>query len=153
MRGRHLKSNRPVAFQHVPATNLVPRSVHLLIDHGPSQPYRTFARIQDGSAVIFDANLPGAVKRQRDELGIRTGTDDKIELELLLVPVIDQIHPRIHMLVLYLRVARHVRAPAPAVAPDDVVALSGRRIASHDAWRRICAYKFHPEPCRRCAIR
>src|SRR6202035_5260553 len=80
-------------------------------------------------AIVVDAEwnvfaaIGAASEGKSNDAGISAGTDDEVIFQLLLVPVVNQIHSWIDAGVTYFLIARHARVPLRRIIADKVVAL------------------------------
>ena len=82
--------------------------------------------LQGNVAICF----PDGLEDHSDRAGVGTWGDDEIVFHLLMVSVVDEIHPGIHVAVLDPAVGGDVGVPGSGMFANEVVALSGQRFQS-----------------------
>ena len=120
-------------------------AVGLLINDGRLQADFAVANSEEKIAADINANLLGAVERQLNQVRVSAGGDDEVIFELLLIPVVDEVHSRIDILVFDFPVPLNLRVPVPAIVADDVVALSRLFVVLRDVRRHVTVNELHPE--------
>src|SRR5207247_7717937 len=117
------------AFEHIATSDFPPEALDLLIDNGLPLADHAGGRVQHEVALGIHLELVGSMEAEPDPPGIGARTDDEIVFELALVAVVDQVDPRVDVLVSHLRVGRDISPPLHRIAADEVAAL---------AWKLLC---------------
>jgi hypothetical protein len=120
-------------------------AVGLLIDGGRLQAHFTVAGLEDQIAADIDANLLSTLERQLNDIRVRAGGDDEVVFELPLITVVDEVHPGINILVTHSPVLWNLSVPVPAIAADDVIALSRQFVVLRNLRCRVAVNELHPQ--------
>src|SRR5436853_637031 len=104
------------AFENVATSDFLPDALDLLVDDGLPLADHAGGRVQHEVALGVHLELVGSLEAEADPLGIGARTDDEIVFELALGTVVDQIDPRVDVLVSHLRVGRDVGPPVRGIA-------------------------------------
>src|SRR5713101_3565460 len=107
--------------------------------------------LYDQIALGIDLELERPLKIERDGPRVSTGSDHKVELDLALVPVIDEVDTGIDIVVDYLPISRNVGSPITRIVPDEVVAFAWQWLESRQPSCRIGANNSHAK-CRAVAL-
>ena len=133
------------AFEHVATRNLPAGALDLLVDDGLPLADHAGGRVQHEVALGIHLELVGSMEAEPDPLGIGARTDDEIVFELALVAVVDQVDPRVDVLVSHLRVRRDIGPPVRGIAADEVVGLAWKLLCPHHGWLGVGTDEDHPQ--------
>src|SRR5206468_3292252 len=79
------------------------------------------------------------------DLRVSSRSEHEVIFQLPLVPVVDQAHPWVHLLVFDLSVRRNVRAPLLRIVPAEIIHLSGQFLCPCNLGVWVSPYKSHAE--------
>src|SRR5256885_16435778 len=125
---RSLEADPIDAFAYVAAGDFAPDSVYVLVDDRLVLTYVSSGRVQHELAPRFDLEFVRAPETEHDLFRIRTRCDDEVVFQLALVAVVEEVDTRIDVLVLDLRIGRHVSAPLRRILADEVVRFAGELV-------------------------
>lgn len=100
---------------------------------------------EDEIAGGVEIDALGTFEGEADLGGIGAGSDDKVELELSLATVIDEIDTRIDVAVADFRVGRDVRPPLRWIVAEEVVDRARQRLQPHDVGTRRGSRRLQTE--------
>ena len=107
--------------QHVASGDLAADSIYLLENNRLVLPDLAAGDAQNQISQRIQFNLFGSLETQRDLFGIGTGRDNEIIFELALIPVINQIHTRIDVLIMNPTESRHAHPPMTGIIANQIV--------------------------------
>jgi len=102
------------------SADLAPLSFHHLIHHWFLQHYFSAWHAQNHIAFCTNPQLLRALQIEPDGSGISPRRNNKIIFQFSLIPIENQIHPRINVCILHVPKGGHVRAPLSRITPDKV---------------------------------
>ena len=117
--------------------------VHPLIDHWLFQPHGFSGSTQHKIALRIDLGFLHALEAKRDDLGVCTRCNDKVEFQLILVAIVEDIHPGIDILIPNFGVHGNVGTPFFRVVANEVMTLAQKLIQPHDQRSRVRINEFH----------
>ena len=133
------------AFEHVATSDFPAGALDLLVDDGLPLADHAGGRVQHEVALGVHLELVGSLEAEPDPLGIGARTDDEIVFELALGTVVDQIDPRVDVLVSHLRVRRDVGPPVRGIAAHEVVGLAWKLLGPYHLWLGVGTNEGHPQ--------
>ena len=86
-----------------------------------------------------------------DPVGVGSGAEDEIGLELALAAVIHKVHARIHSAIAHLGIGRHIGAPLCGIVADEIVGLAGLLVYTRSLGMGVRANQRHAERGR-CSV-
>src|ERR1700681_4926550 len=135
---------------YIPSRDLVSLSFYHLIHSWPLEFQFSLCNAQYHITMHVDAQFPGTSQIEPDGLRVRSGCNDEVVFQLVLVPVKNEVYAGINVGILHPGIGRHVDVPLLGVIPDEVIRALHQLVRSTDPRRWICTFEAHAD-CRHCS--
>ena len=123
----------------------MPHAISELVNHGPLQLHLADASLKQQVAIFVSGYLLRAVERERNDIGVGSGCNNKIVFQLALIAVVDEIDAFVDFMVVDASASGDISAPVPGILADEIVALAGKLLESFDPRVLVGGHKFHSQ--------
>ena len=128
----------------------MPAAAQILINHGQSLAELAASYAKYELARQIDLDSLRSLVMEMDLPGVGAGLDDEVVLEVLIIPVIDDVDAAVYLSNPHLCVLRNVRPPLRWIVSDEVVALRFEHLLASHAGMFVRTDEFQPHGCRSC---
>src|ERR1043165_8736260 len=123
-------------------------AAQFLIENGAMKSHFTRTNCKHQFTIFVDFNFISPLKTKSDASGISVRSNDEIVFQLLLVAIVDEIDPGIHVIDSDIRKHRESSAPLRRIAADQVIDFAGKGCIATNRSVGIGADELHPDRMR-----
>ncbi len=145
--GTDRERDAAIPVDRIPASNLPPFALHILVDHRFLQLHFATRNAQHQIAVRVDVHLARAVHFHDDGLWIGSRRHHEVILQSPLIAIKNKVHARINAAVSYLRVRRHIGVPLARIIADEIVRSPRQFVHPRDPRIAIRPFQPHANRC------